>query len=230
MFNKTMQYLATPGRNLKATCRQLTGFCALALALGAGTAHAQKFAIIDMQKAVLATSDGKKAATAIDTKFSPVKEELDKLQAQIQQKQDAFTKGRGTMSQAALASAQAEIEALTTTLKRKQEDAQQDLQDEEQKLLGAIMPKLQQVINEYATANQINFVLDSSANPNNMIYGDGSLNIISPVVQAYEKASASATPAAAPKPAAAMTPKAPAAATTPKTSGTTAPKTGTSAK
>ena len=181
MQNLIKQYAGTPGRN---PYRQLIAAGALAVALGAGTAQAQKFAIIDMQKAVLATSEGKKAAAEIDAKFSPVKDELDKLQKDILQKQDAYTKGRGTMSAAALASLQAEIASLTTALNRKKEDAQQDLQEEENRLLGGIMPKLQQVINEYATANQINFVLDSSANPNNLIYGDGSLNIISPVVLA----------------------------------------------
>jgi outer membrane protein len=191
-------------------CRTAVTAGALTMALGAGAAQAQKFAIIDMQKALLATSDGKKASAAIDAKFSPVKEELDSIQADILKKQDAFTKGRNTMSPAALAAAQAEIESLTTLLKRKQEDAQQDLQDEENKLLGGIMPRLQQVINEYAAANGINFVLDSSANPNNLIYGDGSLNIISPVVLAYEKA----TGGAAPKPAATAAPKP--APTTPK--------------
>jgi outer membrane protein len=189
---------------------------ALALALGGGAAQAQKFAIIDMQKAVLATTDGKKAAAAIDDKFAPVKAQLDQLTKDIQAKQDQFTKNRATMSPAAIAAAQAEIESLATSLKRKQEDAQQDLEDEEGKRLGSIVPKLQQVINEYAAANQIMFVLDTSAAQNNLIYGHESLNIIAPVVMAYEKAAAGTAatpPAAAPKPPAATTPKPPAATT-----------------
>jgi len=76
------------------------------------------------------------------------------------------------------------------------------------------VPKLQQVINEYAAANQIMFVLDSSAAQNNMIYGDGRLNIITPIVEAYEKAGGNTAPAvtATPKPSATNNP------------GTTAPK------
>jgi len=119
------------------------------------------------------------------------------------------------MSAAAASAAQAEIESLATALKRKQQDAQDDLEAEESKQLGSIVPKLQQVINEYAAANQIMFVLDSSANPNNLIFGDGSLNIISPVVLAYEKLSAGPA-AAAPKTAPATTTPKP-ASTTPAT-------------
>jgi outer membrane protein len=183
---------------------------AMTVALGAGVAQAQKIAIVNMQQAVLATSDGKKAAAAIDAKFAPLKTELDKLQRDIVAKQDAFTKGRNTMSPAALAAAQAEIESLSTSLKRRQEDAQQDLQDEEQKQLGGIVPKLQQVINAYATANQLTFVVDTSASPNNLVFADKSINITAEVVAAYEKAAGTATAApAAPKP--------PAAAPAPKT-------------
>ncbi len=207
----------------------------LAVIFGCSAAQAQKFAIIDMQQAVLATSDGKKASQAINEKFAPVKAQLDQLAKEITTKQDAFSKGRATMTPAALTAAQSELESLTTALKRKQEDAQQDLEEEETKQLGGIVPKLQQAINEYAAANQIMIVIDSSAQQNNLIYGDGSLNIISPVVLAYEKASgngAAAAPAAsAPKPPASTTPRPP-AATAPKTPGTTtpAPKTATPAK
>lgn len=169
---------------------------ALGLVLGAGVAQAQKFAIIDMQQAVLTTTDGKKAAQAINVKFSPIKVEIDQLTKDIQAKQDAFTKNRATQSAAAAAAAQQEIETLTTNLKRKQEDAQQDLDAEENKQLGGIVPKLQQIINQYAAANQISFVIDTSANPNNLIFGDSSLNIIAPVVTAYEKALGGAAPAA----------------------------------
>jgi len=185
---------------------------ALAVALSGGAAYAQKIAIVDMQKAVLATSDGKKAAAVIDDKFAPVKAHLDQLQKDIIAKQDQYTKTRSTLSPAAASAAQAEIEKLTTELKRKQEDAQQDLQEEESKQLGSIVPKLEQIINTYAAANQISFVVDTSANPNNLIYADGSLNITAAVVAAYEKAAGSPAPAAsaAPKSPAPYTPKPPA--------------------
>ena len=193
----------------------MLGVAALAILLGSGAAQAQKFAIIDMQKAVLATTDGQKASQQINDKYAPLKAQLEQMSKDIQAKQDQFTKNRNTMSPAAASAAQAEIESLTTALKRKQEDAQQDLEEDENKLLGTIVPKLQQVINEYAAANQIMFVVDSSANPNNLIFGDKSLNIITPVVLAYEKASAGAAAA----------PKAAPAATTPKTPASTTPAT-----
>lgn len=205
--------------------RSRIGLCAplFAVALSAGVAHAQKFAIIDMQQAVLATTDGKKAAAAIDAKFGPVKTQLDQLQKDIVAKQDQYTKTRSTMTPAAASALQTEIERMTTDLNRKKEDAQQDLQDEEGKLLGPIMPKLQQAINSYAAANQITFVVDTSANPNNLIYADKSLNIIAPVVMAYEKA------AGTPAPAATTAPRPP-AATVPRPPVQTAPRTTTPAK
>ena len=192
--------------------RTLCAGAALAVVAGSGVAQAQKMVIIDMQRDVLATTDGKKAAAAIDAKFAPVKAEIDQLNKDIVAKQTKFSQSRASATPAAVASAQAEIESLTTALKRKQEDAQQDLQDEENKQLGTIVPKLTQIINSYTAANQISFVVDTSANPNNLIYGDASVNITPQIVAAYEKAAGVTAPApaapaapAAPKPAAPKT-------------------------
>lgn len=208
---------------------RLLSLSALALVLGTGVAQAQKFAIINMQQAVLLTTDGKKASAAINAKFSPVKAEIDGMVKNVQAKQDAFTKNRATLSPAATTAAQAEIQDLTTKLQRRQEDAQQDLQDEENKELNNIVPKLQQIINQYAAANGINFVIDTSANPNNLIFGDASLNIIAPIVTAYEKANGGVAPPVTEAPAGAPAATKPAGTgTAPKTTApapkTTAPK------
>jgi len=219
-----MACFVTPGKNAGSRWLAVT---ALAVVLGCGSAQAQKIAIVNMQQAVLATSDGKRAAAAIDEKFAPLKAQLDQLQKDILDKQNQFSKNRATMSPSATTTAQAEIEALTTSLKRKQEDAQQDLQDEESKQLGGIVPKLQQVINTYAVGNGIMFVVDTSTSPNNLVYADGSINITAAVVAAYEKTAgtpAAATPAASttPKPAATNTAKPP-VSTVPRAPVTTAP-------
>ncbi len=195
-----------------------------ALSLGiSGVAHAQKIAWLDMQQAMLATSDGKKAAAAIEAKFTPVKADLEKLDKQITDKQDAYAKSRSTMTPAAAQALQQEIQSLTTQLQRKQQDAQQDLQDEENKQFGPLMPRLTQAVNGYAAANQIILVIDSSAQGNNLLVADKSLNIIEPVVQAYEKLAGAPAPAAS-----GASPTAPAAKQP--ASSTPAPKTATPGK
>ena len=221
---------ALPFGTPRKTARgRLLAVAVLAVALGGTAAQAQKIAIVDMQKAVLFTSDGKKAAAAIDAKFAPLKAQLEQLQKDITAKQDQFLKNRATMNEAAISAAQSEIEAMSTSLKRKREDAQQDLQEEENNQLGAIMPKLQQVINAYALLNQFNFVVDTSANPNNLVYAHESINITAAVVAAYEKASGAPAAAASPAPPNAAAPKT-AAPAAPKTTAPAAPKTTAPAK
>ena len=103
---------------------RLLSLSALVLMLGTGAAQAQKFAIINMQQAVLLTTDGKKASAAINAKFTPVKAEIDRMAKDIQAKQDAFTKNRATLSPSAATAAQAEIQDLTTKLQRRQQEVQ----------------------------------------------------------------------------------------------------------
>src|SRR5215218_9579091 len=83
-----------------------TLFMIPAFAVGfAALAHAQaapsKVAIISVQQAILQTKDGQKASAALQAKFLPKRQQLEKKQADIQALQDQMKKGSATMSEEA---------------------------------------------------------------------------------------------------------------------------------
>ena len=180
-------------------------------------AQNQKIAVIDMQGALLNTKEGQKAGEELKVKFSPKEAEFQKRQQDIQAKQDAMNK---LTSDDAKAAAAQDIQNLTQRLQRDAQDAQQDFQDEENKLLGGLLNKMQAVLNKYAADNQITLVIDISQQPNNLLYAHESANITAAIVAAYDKA-----PAAPAAPAAAPTTAAPKPATAPRpVMPTTAPR------
>ena len=169
-------------------------------------AQSQKIAYVDMQAALLATKDGKKALDEINVKFGPRRDLFAKHKQELADKQTSYQKQAATMSDDAKVAADREVQLLSRDLQREADDNNTDLQAEEARLMGGVLQKMEGILNKYAVDHQISMVVDSSQQPNNLIYADKSVNITPEVVALYDTA-----PAPAPAPAAASAPK-PAAA------------------
>jgi len=179
-----------------------------AAACSMGWAQSPKIAVIDMQGALLQTKDGQKAAADLKTKFSPKEQELQKRNADLQSKQDQYRKSENTLSADQKASLARDIDTIQRNLQRDAQDARQDFEEAQNKLMGGLLQKMQQVLTAYANQNQITMIFDISAQPNNLLYADKATNITAAIIAMYDK-NDSVTPSAPPaKPSA--TPSAPA--------------------
>ena len=141
-----------------------------------------------------------KASEGAEKKFEPKEQEFTKRQNDLQSKQQAYQKNSATMSDAAKASAEREIDGLQKALQRDNEDAQQDFQAEESRLLTPLLQKMQNIVNKYAADNPLGLVVDASRQGNNLLYADPSSDITKAIVTLYDAAPAAgaAAPAAAP--------------------------------
>ncbi len=191
---------------------------AAAVLLAGTSLWAQKAAVIDMQGAILQTKDGQKASAELKQKFGPKEQEINKRGQDLVAKQAEFQKTAATLSDAARANAQRDIEAMQKTLQRDTDDARTDVQAEENRLLGGIMQRMQSVMEKYAADKKYSVIIDLSSQPNNLLYADKSINITTDIVAAYDTAAAApvqnVAPASKPSavpPASAPAPKKPAA-------------------
>jgi outer membrane protein len=182
-----------------------------------GWAQSPKIAVIDMQGALLQTKDGQKAAAELKTKFSPKEQELQKRNTDLQTKQEQYRKGENTLSADQKASLARDIDAIQRNLQRDAQDARQDFEEAQNKLMGGLLQKMQQVLTAYANQNQITMIFDISAQPNNLLYADKATNITAAIIAMYDK-NDSVTPTAPPARPSATTP-APATPRRPATSG-----------
>jgi outer membrane protein len=182
---------------------------AIACSMGAWAQTTQKLAVIDMQSALLGTKDGQKAVAELKSKFTPKEQELQKRQQELQSKQDQFRKTENTISEEAKATLTRDIDSLTRGLQRDSDDANQDLQAEQQRILGDLSQKMNQVLNKYATDKQITMIFDVSGQPNNILFASSATDITRDIIGLYDQA-APVTPSAAPpsvaRPPAATTP------------------------
>ena len=189
---------------------------ALALMVAASALAQQKLAVIDMQSALIQTNDGKKAVGELQTKYGPKDADFQKRQSDLQAKQAQYQKTMNTMSDAAKAAAERDIETMQRNLQRDSDDTRQDMDQDQQRVLNDLGGRMMQVVQKYAADNQISMVFDVSQQPNNLLFASTAMDITRDIIALYDKAPPAAAPTsnmAAPAPARPATPaRAPATA------------------
>jgi outer membrane protein len=190
-------------------CMALSAMLGLSGIASAQTAATQKFAVIDMQSALISTKDGQKAVAELKAKFSPKEQEFQKRQQELQSKQDQYRKTENTISEDAKASLARDIDAMTKNLQRDTDDARQDVEQEQQRVLQVLGQKMMQVLQKYAVEKQITMVFDVSGQPNNVLFASNTIDITRDIIAAYDAAppaSSASTSAPASKPAGSSNP------------------------
>jgi len=175
-----------------------------ALALAAVSAFAQaaqgpgKYAVINIQSALISTKDGQKAAAELESKASPKRKELEGKQNEVNSLKDQLQKGSNTLSEQAKQDLYGKIQARSTSLKRDVEDAEADWNQEQQKVLQALGQKIMGVIDRYAKDNSYSLILDVSSPQTPVLYASNTIDITKEIIDLYDKmSSGAATPSAA---------------------------------
>jgi outer membrane protein len=175
---------------------------ALACGLSAWAQSApQKFAIINMQQVILETKDGKQAVIELKAKFAPKEAEFQKRAEELQRKQDELRKTENTISEEKKATLTRDIDAMTKGLQRDTDDAREDVNQEQQKVLNDLGGKIMQVLNKYASDKQYTMVFDVSGTPNNILFASSAIDITREIITLYD----ANAPASVAKPAAPAT-------------------------
>ena len=148
---------------------------------------ATKIALINMQDAIANTKEGQIRFAELSKKYGPKEQDFQKRGTDIQSKQDQLKKTQNTLSEEALANAKAEITRLQTALQRDTDDATNDSQEDQQKLLQELGPKLVSAVTKYSQDNQIMIVFDLSSQPNNLVCCASAPDITREVIALYDK-------------------------------------------
>jgi outer membrane protein len=161
------------------------GLLCLALTSVGSLASAQtKVAVINLQRAVLESNEIKKASTALETKFKPRQQELEKLQADLERIQQQLQAGQGKLSPQGEADLQAEGTRKQTTMQRKSEDLQRDVDAERNEVLAKSSKQMQEVVSKLAAEKGYDVVVDIS----NTVFFKPALEITNDAITAYNAA------------------------------------------
>jgi len=190
----------------------------MGLALGAVAQQSSgKVGVISVQGAIVGTKDGQKASQELDARFVPKKKEFDTRQSELVSLQDQLNKGGAVMNEDKRNQLTRDIDEKKKRLERDMQDAEEEVRNEQQRVLQGLGQRMMAVIEKYAKDNGYTMILDVS-NPNTpVLYASSGIDITQDIISLYDKTSANGGPA--------TTTAAPGATSRPATPGT--PRTST---
>lgn len=179
-------------RSLKNVIMKCVHFTMAVVALGlvAPTAPAQtpsKVGIINMQGAMLATKDGEKARDALRAKFEPKAKDLEGRMAEMNRLKDQLNKGANTMSAEAREKLSRDIDAMSKKYQWDSEDLQNEMTQEEQKMINEIGQRMVAIVDEYSKANTLAVVFDVSGQQSPVLWAANGIDITTQIVEGYDK-------------------------------------------
>ncbi len=181
----------------------------LAAALGASlaaTVEAQspappasvKIGIINIQRAIVESEEGKKAAEKLQAQFTPKRNELQAKQAEIEKLQKQLREQEKTLSDEARANLVRQIESKTKDFTRSNDDATSDFQQAEAQVINEIGQKVFKILEEYARKNAYHVMLDAGSPQSPVLWASAAVDVTDEIIKLYNASQAgTSTPPAA---------------------------------
>jgi len=160
-------------------------FMAAAGVVAVGVASAQtKVAVINMQQAVLATAEIKKASSELEAKYKPRQTVLDQLRADLDGIQQKLQAGQGKLSPAVEQDLTLEGQRKQRTLQRLSQDLQEEVDNVRNDILAGAQRRMMEVVRKLADERGVDVIVDSGST----LFFKAALDLTADATAAYDKA------------------------------------------
>src|SRR5436853_2435386 len=129
-----------------------------------------KVAVVDFEKAIVESVEGKKSSDKFNGTLQAKQAEGEKRQKELEDAQRKLQTQERTLSDTAKANLQKDIERRTTELQRYNEDAQKELQSLRDELLRPIAERASAILNAMAVEQGFTLIVDVSNPQNNVVW------------------------------------------------------------
>lgn len=157
----------------------------LLFAAGVALAQAPKVALVNIQQAIVGTTDGREAEKRLDAQFSPRKAKLDEQQQEIAalakqlKQEDLSEEDRGKINQ--------QMEDKASALDGDTDKADADLKEAQDQVLKQLGPKMVALVAQYAKDHGFTVVFDTSFSETPRLFAPNATDITKEVTAAYER-------------------------------------------
>jgi outer membrane protein len=150
-----------------------------------GVASAQtKVAVINMQQAVLATAEIKKASAEMEAKYKPRQAALDQLRSDLESIQQKLQSGQGKLSPAAEQDLNIQGQRKQRALQHQSQDLQEELDNVRNEILAATQRRMLEVVRKLADEHGVDVIVDSGST----LFYKAPLDLTQDAIAAYDKA------------------------------------------
>src|SRR5262245_22373331 len=148
-----------------------------------GRAQLSNVVVVDFERAVVESKEGKKASDKFNATLQAKQSEVEKKQKDLEDQQRKLQNGVRTLNDAAKNELQRDIDRRTTELTRINEDGQKELQRLRDELLRPIAERATALLNAMAAEQAYTLVVDVSNPETNVIYASEKSNITAELIK-----------------------------------------------
>lgn len=145
-----------------------------------------KIGVINLQRAIASSAEGKKASAELQNKFAREQSGLQAMQKQLQDLQNRITNNR-TLSDTELTRLQRQAELLTRQFQRKQDGLNEAVDAAQSEVMGNIGPRMQTIIERYSGENGYTLVLNAGAAGTPVLWGTNQINITDDIIRLFDQ-------------------------------------------
>jgi len=153
------------------------------LSMGISTAEAAKIAYVDVKSSVENTKTYQNGLKRLEALKSQKLKELQSLKTKIDQAEKDMLGQSMAMSPERLSQKQSELKELRKSAARKQQDAQEELVGEKNRLDQKVVADFYEVVRSYGKKNAYDLILPKS----NMIYANPGLDVTADITKLLDK-------------------------------------------
>jgi len=158
--------------------------CLALISLSKAGLSQTKVGVISLQRAVLGCAEIKKASAAMEAKYKPRQQEMERLQRELQGIQQQLQTNAGKLTPAAEADLNAQGQHKQRDLQRLQQDLQDDVNLERNDILQRSGTRMQEVVKKLAEAKGLDIVVDTT----NTVFYKPAFDLTAESVTAYNLA------------------------------------------
>ncbi len=160
-------------------------FTVAALGLVSISKAESKVGYVDLQKAIQATTVGKKAKTELETEFNKKKKELEAKESDLKKMGDDLERKKSVLSEEVFARKQGELQEEMLKYREVVGKSQLEIQKKERDLTAPILEKMKAIVEKVASAKSYDLVLEKAEH--GILFSKKENDLTDAVVAEFEK-------------------------------------------
>ena len=160
-------------------------------------APSTKIGVINLQAVIANTKEGQKSSQQLQQTFSSRQKDFQVRSDELAKLNDQLKTGGALLSDERRTQLTSEIAEKKRRLDRDIQDAQTDLNQQQQQVLGGMEQKLRPLIDKYAKDNNFVIVMDVGAS-SSVVFASSTIDITKDIIDLYDRANPATVSAPAP--------------------------------
>lgn len=171
---------------MKLTRHAVTLVAALLLASFSPSAFGQlRIAVVDLQRALNQTEDGRRAKAQLKRLFERRQQALDKKQAELKKMKEEIEKQREVLSRSALEQRLEEYQKAFVELQTTYLEYQRELAQKEAQLTKGILERMEDILERMGQAEGYTMIVER--NEGGVVWVPGNLDVTDDLIQRYNR-------------------------------------------